>query len=230
VKLSTLLEIIGSGSVLLVVGVGLFLVGLGYGFSEATDMPLWASFCGLGLLAAIVGYVLIDRGSDQAEERVKTMSPIFEALRSPWLTVGAAVVGGIVLQRLLRGRREIVIENKVAVPRDVSGFAAEPEQANSAEKPKRSGFSFSQYAGDQLRTLGTVASEAAVAMAIQSLGLPSVQDIVNDLLGSKKPDDKSDDDAAATTDRRSTRSEYAQATHGPSHNGFNRPGEFDPTI
>ena len=128
-KLSTLLEIIGSGSILLVVGVGVFLVGLGFGFSEATHVPLWASFCGLGLLAAIVGYVLVDRGSDKAEEHVKTMSPMFEALRSPWLIVGAGIVGGMVLQRLLRGRREVVVENKVAVPCDVGNLNAQADAA-----------------------------------------------------------------------------------------------------
>jgi len=234
VKLSTLLEIIGSGSVLLVVGVGVFFVGLGYGFSEATGLPLWASFCGLGLFAAIVGYVLIDRGSDQAEEHVKAMSPMFEAFRSPWLIVGAGIVGGIVLQRLLRGRRGVIVENKVAVPCDVGSLNSQADPAPpSTEQSKTTGFSFSQYVGDQLRTLGTVASEAAVAMAIQSLGIPSVREIVDDLLGSKEQEDEPNADASAPSDRGGGAKEYAHATRGsttPSHNGFNRPGEFDPTL
>lgn len=229
-KLPTLLEIIGSGSVLLVVGVGVFSVGLGYGFTAATGLPLWASFMGLGLLASIAGYVLIDRGSDEAEEHVKAMSPLIEAIRSPWLTVGAAVVGGIVLQRLLRGRREVVIENKIAPPLDAGMPFRDDAAARSTEQPKTRGFSFSQYFGDQLRSIGSVASEAAVALAIQSLGVPSVQEIVNDLLGSKEPAGQPEADSSARSERGPAEKEYAHATRGPSHNGFNHPGEFDPTV
>jgi len=232
VKLSTLLEIIGSGSVLLVVGVGVFSVGLGYGFTAATGLPLWASFSGLGLLAAIIGYVLIDRGSEEAEEQVKAMSPVIEALRSPWLIVGGAVVGGIVLQRLLRGRREVVVENKIAVPSDVASTPSEVDVASRSAEPKKKqgGFGFSQYIGDQLRSFGSVASEAAVALAIQSLGIPSVQEIVNDLLSPKQPPEQPGAEANAPSERGPAEKEYAHAARGPSHNGFNRPGDFDPTL
>jgi hypothetical protein len=226
VKLSTLLELIGSGSILLTVGVGAILLGVGFGFSEATQAPLWVSFCGLGLLAAVVGFVMVDRGSDKAEEHVsKAMSPVVDVLHSPWAGMAAAVIGGIVLQRLLRGKREVIVERPATMPIETAPASPAGDRQPSQSAPE-DGFSVSRYLGDQLRSLGSVAAEAAVAMGMQTLGVPSVQDLVRDLLGAEKqenpqerpsPDpDRPEREATAQDEdsnaRRSTR---------PSHNGFN---------
>ena len=81
--------------------------------------------------------------------------------------------------------------------------------STSPDQPKTGGFNFSQFVGEQLRTLGTVASEAAVALAIQSLGVPSVKDIVNELLGSKEQEQDNTDSAARPSLWRNTRSQPA---------------------
>ncbi len=229
-KLSTLLELIGSGSILLIVGAGAILLGVGFGFSEATQLPLWVSFCGLGLLAVTVGIVLIDRGSDEAEEHVtKAVSPMFALVRSPWAGFAAAVVGGIVLQRLCRPRRRIVVKRPVAIPvESVPPVTAEErEQAPAPEM----GFSLSRYLGGQLTSLGTVAAEAAVAMGMQALGVPSLKDLVHDLLGGEQkepttppaPDHSPDrpEWEATPRDEDDSRGASPRGSRAPSHNGFN---------
>jgi len=246
VKLSTLLEIIGSGSILLVVGVGMLLLGIGYGFSEATHLPLWASFGGLGILTAIVGVALIDRGSVEAEVQVaKKMPFIMNVIHSPWWTLGASVVGGIFLQRLLRGRRDIVVENIMpTAARAAAVPAVEPtEYTQHVEAtPKEEGFSISQYVSDQLRTLGTEAGSAAIALGMQALGVPSIKQLIADLMSGKE---HSDDKPPTTTtaaqndpmyesaslerDWGNTSRGPVQASHNGNGNGSRSPGEFDLT-
>jgi hypothetical protein len=228
VKLSTLLELIGSGSILLIVGAGAILVGVGVGFSETTHVPLWVSFCGLGLLTLTVGIVLIDRGSDEAEEQVtNAVSPMFKFVRSPWAGFAAAVIGGIVLQRLCRPRRRIVVKRPVATPVESAPTVA-AEEREQAPAPE-TGFSLSQYLGGQLTSLGTVAAEAAVAMGMQALGVPSLKDLVRDLLGGDQSKsttpptnepDRSECEATAD-DGDADRGTSTRGSRAPSHNGFN---------
>ncbi len=238
-KLSTLLEIIGSGWMLLLLGVGLMLASVGIAFSEAAHVPLWASLGGLGLFTAIVGFALVDRGGEEAEEQVKAVSPVFEALRNPWLMLGASVVGGIVLQRLLRGHPQREAESVVPLTAANSEGRVKDVAAPSATKE---GFSLSDYLGDQLRAFGSVASETAIAAGIQALGIPSVKQWVMDLLGGDAPKGKSSDatEAPATDTTHVVRSEQsacaaAEASRGsasarePSLNGSRHSGEFDHT-
>jgi len=110
VKFSTSLEIIGSGSVLLVVGVLMMAFGSAYAFSELTHLPLWACLGLVGLGVMFLGYFLVTRGADETEVQMKHI-PVFEAIRSPLLAVGAAVAGGFILARLSRPRRGTTIKN-----------------------------------------------------------------------------------------------------------------------
>jgi len=187
VKLSTLLEIIGSGSLLLVLGIGILLLGVGYGFTAATQVPLWASLCGIGILTAIVGGVLLDRGSVEAEAQVTKKIPrVMEVIRSPWWTVGASVLGGLFLQRLLRGQREIIVENIVPMPKPETFAAPNLDHQERAELQEEKGFSVSEYVGDQLRSLGSIASGMAVSFALKSLGVPTVKELISELLSGEK--------------------------------------------
>jgi hypothetical protein len=229
VKLSTLLELIGSGSILLVVGAGAVLLGVGFGFSEATHLPLWVSFCGLGLLAVAVGIVLIDRGSDEAEEHVtKAMSPMVDVVRSPWTGFAAAILGGIVLQRLLRPKRRVVVKRPTVVPVEVTpAVSPAPPKA----PPAAEAFSLSRFLGGQLRSLGSVAAESAVAMGMQAIGVNSLEELVRELLEGKQrgnPKKPAAGEPRFGGDQPNWGSEppphEAAGSRGPtqpSHNGFN---------
>ena len=103
-KISTLLEMIGGGSLLLVVGVLIVGFGGAYGFADLTHLPLWASMLIVGLLVAFVGYVMLNRVADKTEEQVKQL-PVIEAMRHPWWIAVAAVAGGFILARLTRSER-----------------------------------------------------------------------------------------------------------------------------
>jgi hypothetical protein len=229
VKLSTLLELIGSGSILLTVGAAAILLGVGIGLSEATQLPLWVSFCGLGLLAAAVGYALIDRGSDEAEEQVQqAMSPMVDFVRSPWAGMAAAIIGGIVLQRLVRRKRDTADRPVSATPVAVAAPSA-PDEAKPNQSAKAQGFSLSRYLGNQLSSLGSVAAEAAVAMGMQTLGVPSLEELVRDLLGADKQQKPAGGPPPGPFERDSSEwqtihrddEEMQSRSARPSHNGFN---------
>jgi len=231
VKLSTLVEIIGSGSVLLVVGIGILLLGVGHGFTEATHVPLWASLCGLGVLTAVVGGALIDRGSTEAEVQVAKQLPgVMGVIRSPWWTVGAAVVGGFIIQRLLRGNRDIVVENIMPVPTpDADNMVStpDPDQTKHAKPKDGSGFSISEYVGDQLRSVGSIASGMAISFALRSLGVPTAKELITQLLvGAEK---KSEPERPEYETGEGLPTYYDGSTTGgsrmaASHNGHN--GDF----
>lgn len=236
-KLSTLLEIIGSGWMLLVLGVGLLLAGVGIAFSEAAHVPLWASLGGLGLFTAIVGFAIVDRGGVEAEEQVKAVSPLFDALRNPWLTLGASIVGGIVLQRLLRGPPRAKVD--VVGPPTPPG-AGEHVENVATPSAKKAGFSLTDYLGDQLGAIGSVAGEAALAFGIQALGVPSVKELVGKLFGGDSSEGKSSDvtEAPQTNAAHVARAEEDACTTSspsrggasawePSSNGSRRPEKFD---
>ena len=185
-KLSRLLELIGSGSVLLGVGVLMIALGIAFGFSEATHLPYWASLAGIGLFAAIVGYVLFDRGTEETEEQVKKL-PIVEALHSTWLVIGAAVVGGFLLARLTKSRREKVTPTvrTIAIPTEPEKPSEHPE---SSTTKKEDAPSTSHYLGDQLRTLGSLASGIALSLGMKALGIPPVEQLLAELFdGEPKP-------------------------------------------
>lgn len=223
-KFSTLLQIIGSGSILLIVGVALFLFGLAYGFSAATDLPVWASLTGFGLFACIVGIALVDRGSDEAEEEVKKM-PMLDALRSPLWMVGASVIGGLILARLTR-KRPVIIEHA-----SVASLDAEPLPAAAQQGIKKDeGFSVSDYLSDQLRQLGTIASGAALSMGMKSLGVPSVEQLIDDLLGDKETAaaPKMHDETRMGAGKSVNMTRASSTTHA--RNGAMREDEYDPLI
>jgi len=226
VKFSTLLEMIGSGSVLMLVGAMVLVSGIGLGISAATTLPLWASFCGLGILSAIVGFVLLNRGTEEAEEQVKDM-PVLDAVRNPVWVVGAAVVGGFFLSRMLRRTRYVEVAGTVPVQATRTETAAEAA-AEAPKEKKKDSFSFSEFLGSQLRTLGTAASAAAISMGIDALGVPSVEKLLGELLGSEKPKpEKTEAKETPSSDRFGARENtFAGSTSGGSrqssagHNGF----------
>jgi len=182
VKLSTLLQIIGSGSVLMVVGIALIMFGAAYGFSAGTGVPYWVSLVGLGLLATVVGVVLLDRGSEEAGEEVKKL-PMIDALRSPYLLLGASVIGGILFARLTR-KRPVIVEH--ATVREID---EEPPPAPLVEEaPKKNeGFNFTKMVNDHLIQLGVLAGDMAINMGMKSLGIPSMKELLDDILGKDEP-------------------------------------------
>jgi hypothetical protein len=235
VKLSTLLQVIGSGSVLLIVGVALVALGIGYGFHEATQLPLWACLCLIGLFIAIAGYALVDRGSEEAEEQIEKEMPVIDVLRSPWLTIGASILGGMLLQRLFRARSEIVVENILPVKAEVADATPSQTIAES-EKPSTTttiGSAVSDYFGDQLRTLATMATGAAATLGLKALGIPPVEQLIGELLGSDAPTEQTADSSGMRPSSEGesqgrSRAERASSLQH-SHNGANYPGEFDAT-
>jgi hypothetical protein len=173
------------------------------------------------LFAAAIGFVLIDRGSDEAEEQVtKAMSPMVEFVRSPWAGFAAAVIGGLVLQRLLRAKREVVV-NPTVIPVEVvpTSAADDPKKAKARQSEESS---FSRYVNAQLRSLGTVAAEAAVAMGMQTLGVPSLEELVRDLLGGNKHEKpNTPHEPAQPSEAPIDETMDACGSTRPSHNGFN---------
>ena len=129
----------------------------------------------------MVGFVFVDRGSDEVDEEVKKM-PWIEALRSPFLVLGASIFGGLLAARLTR-RRVKQIDGPSAV--DKSGKEASVPRSQAASN-QASGFSLSHFLGDHLRELGSVASGMAVSLAIESLGIPSVKQLLEEILGDEE--------------------------------------------
>jgi len=237
VKLSTLLQVIGSGSVLLVVGVALVALGIGYGFHEATQLPLWACLCLIGLFIAVAGFVLVDRGSEEAEEKIeKELPPVRDFFRHPWFMLGASVAGGFLLQRIFRGgRSEVVVENIIPVNPNATGSTPSQTAAGSAEPSTTDTIAsgVSHYVGDQLRTLATMATGAAATLGMKALGIPPVEQLIGELLGSDETSEKTADSGQSyATDQGGyqgwSRAERA-TTRQHSPNGANYPGEFDAT-
>lgn len=227
-KLSTLIELIGSGWILLVAGVSMVGLGTAYGLNEALHLPMWACLIGLGMFLAIVGYVFLDRGNEEAEQQVKQIPLAINALKSPWLKVGAAVLGGIILAKLTsRGRREVIIEKTVLPPHESDqpppGIRAESGPANSG------GTGFTHYIGEQLKTFGALAGGAALSLGMEALGIPSVEELINDLMGNKKGNEKPSTNGASRSGEGNVQAERrAPVRSGPSHNGYNPSDEFDP--
>lgn len=237
-KFSTLLQVIGSGSILLTVGIALVALGIGYGFSEGTQLPLWVCLCLIGLFTGIVGFALVDRGSEEAEEQIeKDLPPVIEFLRNPWLTVGASIVGGIIIQRLFRGRSEVVVEN--ILPVNAAAGSAPMRQAAAEPQPSTTGTiadGLSSYFGDQMRTLATMAAGTAATLGLKALGIPPIEQLLGELLGDTSNEKSSDSEGMGQSGQAGGRGpeDYqgtARAERGTSfqrsHNGANRPGEFD---
>jgi len=233
--------VIGSGSVLLVVGVALIALGIGYGFSEATQLPLWVCLCLIGLFTGIVGFALVDRGSEEAEEQIeKELPPVVEFLRNPWLTMGASVVGGLILQRLFRGRSEVVVENIMPAQPDAHATAATSQGSAEPAQSSTTGTisdGLSSYFGDQMRTFATMAAGAATTLGLKALGIPPIEQLIGELLGSDSPTEKSSDSEGMGPSSQSgsrgpedyqgrARAERSTSFQH-SHNGANHPGEFD---
>lgn len=237
-KLSTLLEIIGSGSIMLLVGVALLMLGISYGISEGTHIPLWAALCGMGLFLGIVGIAFLDRGTEEAEEQVKALPMMNKALHNPWMIAGASVVGGLILQRIFRVHRDPAPAQPVVVVEQ--GHTAESlveHKPTSTPAPARarsaSSFSISKFIGDQLRSLGTKAASMAVTTAVNSLKIPSVDTLLKELVGGQKKPDTPAGSAAGHTNRMA-QDNFGQGTSSttgsssrPSHNGYNHPAPFD---
>jgi hypothetical protein len=179
VKISTSLEMIGGGSLLLIAGALIIGFGGAYGFAELTHLPLWASLLIVGLLIAFAGYVMLNRVADKTEEQVKQL-PVVEAIRSPWLIAGAAVAGGFILSRLTRSEPPRTIE--IVTPNGSTGLdtvhLSEVETTQHHSKP-----GLGHKIGEQLRTFGSLASGMALTMGMKALGIPPLDQLAKDLLG-----------------------------------------------
>jgi len=226
VKISTLLEMIGGGSLLLLVGSLIIGFGGAYGFAELTHLPLWASLLLVGLLVAFAGYVMLNRVADKTEAQVKHL-PVVEAIRSPWWIAGAAVAGGFILARLTRSEAPRTIE--IVTPHGSTGL--EPVHLSEVEtKQVNSKPGLGHMIGEQLRTLGSMASGMAMTMGMKALGLPPLDQLAKDLLGNLTGETETEDEQAPheqrTEQRRGTpNGRQTQAAYNTG-NGANRNDNF----
>lgn len=195
-KVSRILETIGSGTVLLLVGVFLIALSLAYAFVELTHLPLWACLGAVGIMSAFGGYALVNRGADETEEQVKQFS-VVEHLKNPWVIAGAAVFGGLILSRLTRRPRINVIEKIIEEPvthHDVIHRRVTGETPSRSKQPTSFFAGLSQVIGEkfrqQLRTLGAQAATAAVELGTKSLGIPPVDQLLDQLMGDHKQEEQ----------------------------------------
>jgi len=191
VKFSTSLEIIGSGSVLLVVGVLMLAFGGAYAFAELTHLPLWACLGLVGLGVMFAGYFLVTRGADETEDQMKHI-PVMEAIRSPFLGVGAALAGGFILAALRRSRRS-------SRPKNFTVVAPSSERVASKQEE---GPSLSHLISEQLLSLGTQAASVALTSGWKMLGIPPVEQLLQELLGGENPAEGTDQSRAQPTEPR----------------------------
>jgi hypothetical protein len=218
VKLSTLLEVIGSGSMLLLAGVVMFLLGIGYGFSELAHLPLWVCLCGLGVFAAIVGFALVDRGTEEAEQQVKHFPLAGEVSHSPLIAVGALFLGGLFLERLLRRRPKVVVAEIVSPHAKPEG--AIPSVATAPHEDKDD-VGLSHFVGEQLRSLGSLAAATGVAIAWQEVGVPVLRRLLENMLGSETQKEKPARVQARSEEWVGTAASR-ESPGVPSHNGAHR--------
>jgi len=225
VKLSTLLQIIGSGSVLMVVGVALILFGAAYGFSAGTGVPLWVSLVGLGLLATVVGIFVIDRGSVEAEEEVKKL-PMIDALRSPYLLLGASVVGGLLVARLTR-KRPVIVEH--ATVREIDEEPPVPLVDETLKKTE--GLNIPSLVSAHLLQLGAMAGDMAINLGMKSLGIPSMREFLDGILGGEEPKKATppSPEPVESFDEESNSNVRSRFSMQHAHNGAHR-DDFDPLI
>lgn len=231
-KLSTLLELIGSGWLLLVAGVSVLVLGLGYGLNSATNLPIWACLVAMGLFTLIVGVALVGRGGEKAEQQVKAMPLFTEVLQHPWTAIGATVVGGLLFYRLIRGRPKVIVERITPAQAVETDLIRKTDGTTTTTKS--SSFSLSSLLGDHLQELGAKAGEMAIKLGMQAFGVPPLKTLISDLLagtGQKETVPAGERESPSDFSRPKEYAGTASGGRGPSHNGngSNR-SEFDPTV
>jgi len=212
VKISTLLEMIGGGSLLLVIGALIVGFGGAYGFAELTHLPLWASMLIVGLLVAFTGYFMLNRVADKTEEQVKHL-PVVDAMRHPmrhpWWIAGAAVAGGFILARLTRSEPARTIE--IVTPNGSTGLDdVHLSEVKSRHAESKSGLG--HMIGEQLRTFGSMASGMALTMGMKALGIPPLDQLAKDLMGNLTGEEQSEDEARHSEQDEQQRTEPRRRT------------------
>jgi hypothetical protein len=160
VNLPTLIVLSGSAWIMVVVGAILIALGVAVAI---LPIPLWVCLCALGLVAVIAGFAVVQRA------RVEPKRQVEKLLHNPWLTLGASISCGLFLARLTRSRRS----------RDAGASAVGPPGEAASTPTEDGGTGISHYLGQQLRSVGSLASTAALSLAMEVLGVPSMQEMID---------------------------------------------------
>ena len=89
----------------------------------------------------------------------------------------------------------------------------------------------SHYLSEQLQTLGSLAGGIAFSLGMEVLGIPSVKQLLGDLIGGNEREENSNGMGQSSQNNAQDRfSRNFASSHRPSHNGSNSPEEFDPIV
>jgi len=172
VTFSNLLTRISVGGVLALVGAIIVGAGVGLGIHELFPaLPLSICLLFVGLLLGGVGAGLVIYGTEKAEEKVeKTLTVEHQVNKHPMMATVIAVLAGVALYRLFLGGRR---DRRPAAPSSVEETRASSDGA--PEVKKKSGVL--SFLTDQMGDLGVMARDAALAMGLQALGMPALEQL-----------------------------------------------------
>jgi len=219
VPLSNLLAVVSAGWALVLAGALLVSAGIAVGINQAVPtVPLWLCLFAMGAAVSGVGWFLVSRGGEKASEKVDAEWPLAsQIVKHPLVSAVLATVLIWVLSRLLRGiLGGPTAKTKASPPPPKAAEMPQAEQAQQAEEPQAppKERDFSSYFGDQARALGQMASEAALTIGLQSMGIPTVEELFREFANA----------TATKTPEESKRPENGSSEQPETarHNGFHK--------
>lgn len=217
--LSNLLAVVSAGWALILAGALLVGAGIAGGINQAVPaVPSWLCFLIMGAVVSGVGWFLASRGGEKAGEKVDAEWPLAaQIVKHPLVSAVLATILFWVLSRLLRGilggspapAKTPAAASPQPEPQQAQKIA-EPEQARVPPKEK----DFGSFIGEQARALGQLASEAALTIGLQSLGIPTVEELFHEFTkaaAAKSPDDSKPQENGFSAEPETRR-----------HNGFHK--------
>jgi hypothetical protein len=177
VPLSNLLAVVSAGWALVLAGALLASAGIAVGINQAVPtVPLWLCLLGMGAAVSGAGWFLVSRGGEKASEKVDAEWPLAsQIVKHPLVAALLAALLAFVISRLFRiGTSAAPAAAKAAAPPPVQPVA--PAQTEEAPEPPKEK-DFGSFISDQAKTLGMMASEAALTIGLQSMGIPTVEEL-----------------------------------------------------
>jgi len=154
--MQSILALVGTGSTLAVVGVGLLEAAAVAGLRDATGMPLWLCLLIVGGLSLAVGAGAFVASKSHVETAVEdNLTVAGQAKQLPWVTLGVAVAGGLILSKFVRWASRGSVVPTVITPPEPTPSRAVPvvsyEPPPPVPGPQR-GFVYQQPAPPPRRT------------------------------------------------------------------------------
>lgn len=174
-KVNNILTMMGSGAVLGLTGGILIISSAALGLNAAVpQLPQWAAFLIVGVVAAGVGGFLISRSGTETSkkiEKVERKLTLEEAWkRKPWLMLGLSVAAGFVAQRVLRS---MLASDTVKVQVPENSYEAEKlYEEEKEEEKKREHSGFKEFLMRPLRDLARHATSRAISLGTQMVVTP----------------------------------------------------------